>query len=90
MFIYSLILHLEFSIVLKINKLGSKKLSNCSKELVSLIGVNFLCGIIGLLPVSFGIDTNMQLKALKINKKSCFLASFLLLVVTNFKFFAII
>lgn len=56
--IYSLIVLLEMSFVIKLVKLGSKKNSNSTREIINLILVNLCLAIVGLLPLSYGIDLN--------------------------------
>lgn len=46
------------SFVIKLVKLGSKKNSSSTREMINLIIVNLCLAFVGLLPLSFGIDLN--------------------------------
>lgn len=88
--LYAVIILFEYAAVIKVLKTGTKRKSNCTRHLLVLICTNLVLGLVGLLPISFGLDSNLLLSSLKMNKRFCFLIALALLLALPYGLFRVV
>lgn len=70
--LFSLLMIMEYSLSTKIMKVNSHYPNNSSREIMGLALTNILMSCVGLLPLSYGVTSNMISKKFEINNKIVF------------------